>query len=110
MTGSVRMSVQWSVGIQESGAIAAALHSLMVDVRKEPGCLGCQVRTEVGEHATLLFEEDWRDESDLRRELRSARFGTLANLMERSNQHPRVEFTLPGGVRGLDYAVEVRDA
>jgi hypothetical protein len=54
--------------------------------------------------------EEWEDEEQLRRELRSERFGTLATLLEFGVGPPVVEFVLPGGTRGLDYADEVRAA
>ena len=108
MTASIRMTVQWYVRPQEAGPIAAALHELMVAARAEPGCMSCNVSTELGERAGFRYVEEWRRESDLQRQLRSDRFARLAELMERATDRPCVEFTLPSGVRGLDYAEEVR--
>ena len=108
MGESVRMTVQWFVPHQESGAITAALHALMVAARTQPGCLGCRLSTEMGERAGLRYVEEWRDEEDLKRQLRSDRFARLAELVERATERPDVEFRLPGTVRGLDYAEEVR--
>lgn len=108
MTAPVRMTVQWFVRPQESGPITAALHDLMVAARAEPGCLTCQLSTEMGDKAGLRYVEEWREEKDLRRQLRSDRFSRLAELVERATEHPVVEFELTGGVRGLDYAEEVR--
>ena len=108
MTSAVRMTVQWLVRPQESGPIVAALHSLMMATRGEPGCVKCQVSTELGNHAGLRYEEEWKSEVDLQRQLRSGRFTRLIELVERATQHPQVEFALPGGARGLDYAEEVR--
>jgi len=50
------------------------------------------------------------DEQVLRHEIRSDRFTTLATLLESSSRPPVVEFRLPDGTRGLEYAVEVRAA
>ena len=108
MNASVRMIVQWFVSPQESGPIAAALHGLMVAARSEPGYVSCQLSTELGEKAGLRYVEEWKEEKDLRRQIRSSRFASLAELVERATSHPRIEFSLPSGVRGLDYAEEVR--
>jgi len=108
MTASVRMTVQWLVPPQESGAIAGAIHGLMVAARAEPGYVGSNLSTELGDQAGLRYVEEWKEEADLRRQLRSDRFAKLAELIERATEHPRIEFSLPGGVRGLEYAEEVR--
>jgi quinol monooxygenase YgiN len=102
------MTVRWLVRPQESGAITAALHALMVAARAEPGCVSCQLSTDMGERAGLSYVEVWKEERDLRAQLRSTRFAKLAELVERAMERPQVEFALPGGIRGLDYAEEVR--
>lgn len=104
----VQMTVQWEVSPPESGAILSALHALMVAVRGEPGCICCHLTTEMGDRTGLRYIEKWKNEEDLKRQLRSARFARLAELMERAIEPPRVEFALAAGVRGLEYAGEVR--
>ena len=108
MSTPVRMTVQWFVPSPESGPILAALHALMVAARAEPGCIGCHLTTEMGDRAGLCYTEEWKEEGDLKRQLRSNRFSRLAELMERATEQPRVEFTLPCGVRGLEYAEAMR--
>ena len=108
MSQPVRMKVCWRVTPHESSRITSALHALMVAIRAEPNCLGCQLSTEMGEQAGICYMEEWRNEEALQRQLRSLSFSRLAELLERATEQPRVEFTLPSGVRGLDYAEEVR--
>jgi len=105
----VRMTVQWFVRPQESGPITAALHALMVAARAEPGCLTCQLSTEMGDKAGIRYVEEWNEEKDLKRQLRSDRFSRLAELVESATERPLVEFALERGVRGLEYAEEVRE-
>lgn len=102
------MTVQWLVPPQESGVIASAIHGLMVAARSEPGYVSCNLSTEFGDRAGLRYVEEWKDEDDLKRQLRSDRFARLAELIERATERPRIEFSLPGGVRGLEYAEEIR--
>jgi quinol monooxygenase YgiN len=104
---SVRMTMKWLVPPPESGPITAALHALMVAARVEPGCVSCNLSTQMGDKAGLHYEEIWEDEEDLKRQLRSIRFSRLAELVERATERPEIEFVLEGGVRGLDYAEEV---
>ena len=70
---------------------------------------GCQRTTDLGERAGLSYTEEWIHEDELKRQLRSDRFSRLAELMERATERPKIEFALPSGMRGLDYAEAVRE-
>ena len=56
----------------------------------------------------IRYLETWASEFDLRRQLRSDRFANLAELIERATERPDIEFLLPDGPRGLEYAEEAR--
>jgi quinol monooxygenase YgiN len=109
LTKPVRMTLEWFVPPGESGHILAALHALMVAARSEPGYVACQLSTEMGERAGFRYMEEWVAEEDLRHQIRSPRFSRLAELMEHAMEQPKIEFALPGGVRGLDYAEASRE-
>jgi quinol monooxygenase YgiN len=104
----VTMTLRWSVPLGESRCITDALHRVMAAARAQFGCIGCSVTTHVGRHVGVEYTEEWSSEADLRRELQSDRFTSLAALMESATESPFVEFTLPGGARGLEYVEEVR--
>jgi quinol monooxygenase YgiN len=104
----VRMTLDWTVTPGEVTAINAALNSLMVATRVVPGCLGCTLSTRLGEQAGFHYVEEWQSEGDLINQLRSNRFTKLADLLERANRRPHVEFVVRGETRGIDYAEEVR--
>jgi quinol monooxygenase YgiN len=90
------------------GAISAALNSLLSETRAQPGCMHCAFSTEMGARTAFTCIEEWATESDLISELRSNRFTQLAQLLESALERPRVEFSLPNGTRGIEYAEEVR--
>ena len=104
----VRMTVRWCVPPGEAQSIAAALHPLMMKTRSEPGCAGCSFSTEMGALVVIQYIETWTTESDLRRQVQSDRFANLAELIEHATEDPMIEFLLPEGSRGLEYAEEVR--
>jgi quinol monooxygenase YgiN len=104
----VRMTLTWSVPTGESRPITAALQGLMVAARGERGCINCCLTTSMAERVTINYIEEWRTEEDLKRQLRSDRFTALAELLESASGRPTIEFALPGAVRGIDYAGEVR--
>jgi quinol monooxygenase YgiN len=104
----VRMTVQWRVPAGEAQSITATLQALMLQTRAAPGCLGCSLSTEMGPLVVIRYVENWKNETDMRHQLRSHRFSALAEIIERATENPDVEFMLPSGSRGLEYAEEVR--
>jgi quinol monooxygenase YgiN len=104
----VRMTVKWRVPAGEAQSITAALQELMQHTRAAQGCSGCSFSTDMDALVVIRYLETWRSELDLRRQLRSDRFAILAELIERATERPVIEFTLPGGPRGIEYAEEAR--
>ncbi|HEX5111091.1 MAG TPA: hypothetical protein VFV95_21715 [Vicinamibacterales bacterium] len=76
--------------------------------RSEPGCTGCYFSTEMGALVIVQYIETWSTEADLRRQIQSDRFANLAEIIEHATENPVIEFVLPGGSRGLEYAEEIR--
>jgi quinol monooxygenase YgiN len=104
----VRMTVEWSVPPGQARSITSALNSMMADTRTTRGCVRCSVATGMSDQGTVRYVEEWQSEADLRRRLGSQSFVSLAVLIDNATEPPRVEFTLPGGTRGLDFVEEVR--
>lgn len=104
------MNIEWLVPIARARSITMALHSLAADARGARGCVGCSVSTDIGRHGTIRYVEEWETEGDLRRRLQSDAFAQLAVLIESAEQPPRIQFTLDGRTRGLDFVEEVRQA
>lgn len=103
-----RMTADWTVSPGETETLSAAVQSVMVATRAQPGCVSCSLSTQLGERTRFHYEEDWRSESDLNLQLKSGRFARLAHLMESAMERPSIEFQLPDGTRGIEYAEEVR--
>ena len=108
MDTAIRMRLRWFVPPHELGPVSSALNTLMVAARGQPGCVTCHLSTEVGVRVELRYVEEWRAEEDLKTQVRSSRFSRIAELMERATEFPEIEFSVPGGTRGIDYAEEVR--
>ena len=105
---TVRMTVGWSVPVGRSRSVTEALNSLMVAARAEPGFVYSSLSTEFGQNVGLKYIEEWASEAHLQRMLRSDHFSALAALMDEALGPPSVDFTLPGGSRGLEYVQESR--
>lgn len=82
----------------------------MLSTRREHGCRRCVVSAKSGEPMRLRYLETWETEASLRHHVQSEQFERLARLVESALDVPRVEFTLPTGRRGIEYAFEARAA
>jgi quinol monooxygenase YgiN len=102
------MSVKWRVPPAEAQSISTALQELMLYTRAEHGCRRCSLSTEMGPLVHIHYIEWWATEGDLQRQIRSTRFASLAELVERGTEYPIVEFALADGTYGLEYAAAVR--
>ena len=80
----------------------------MIATSAEPGCLSCRLCTDVGEETVISYEEEWKSEEDLKRQLKSERFGVLAELMEHASHQPSIQFVVGETLRGPDYAEAIR--
>jgi len=106
-SAAVRMTVRWRLTPGEARSIASTLQAQMAETRATPGCSSCSLSTQVDAATEVTYVEEWCSVADLERQIRSRRFATLAELMERGATPPVVEFALPGGTRGLEYAQRV---
>lgn len=102
------MTLRWRITSGEAASITTALQTLMIRTRAEPGCTGCSLSTDLGALNEIRYVANWRTEVDLQHQIRSNDFARLAELMEHATAPPTVEFALPAGIRGLDYAEQVR--
>lgn len=75
-------------------------------VRLEEGCLGCSVWLDPD--STVHYVEEWANEPDAERRVRSERFTSLLSVIEASEQPPDVRFDFVMSTRGLDYVAELR--
>lgn len=106
---TVRMTVYWMAPIGQAHRITAALNSMIDETRALHGCLGCTVSTRISKKGIVRYVEEWETEEDLRLRVRSSGFRGLAALIEYAVKPPRVQFALPGGIRGLDFVEECQN-
>ena len=103
----VRMTSQWLVPVGKARSMTEALHRLMTWTRAEPGCVACSVSADVATKGVIRYSEEWESEDALQGQFATDRFKSIIALMEDASETPVVEFTLPGGNRGLEYVEEV---
>jgi quinol monooxygenase YgiN len=107
-TPAVRMTLTWRVAQGEATSMTSALQRLMERTRAAPGCTHCSMSTDISTRIEIRYVADWESEHDVQRHIRSSDFTRLAELMEHATEPPTVEFVVPTGICGLEYAEKVR--
>jgi quinol monooxygenase YgiN len=87
-----------------------ALSQVMVSAQIDRGCDRAELTRDAEDSSVLVYVEDWADEAQLDRRLRSERFGALLGLMEACPVMPHLELRFVSDVQGLDYVASVRHA
>ena len=85
-----------------------AFRAVMLAGQWHRGWVRAQAHSDLGDPDTLYYQEEWLTCEDAAREIRSARFCRLLELMEAAVEPPDLRFQFISEVRGLDYVAEVR--
>ena len=85
-----------------------AFRAVMLPAQRHNGWVRAQAYRDLGDPDTLYYVEEWLTCEDAAREVRSARFSRLLELMEAATDPPELQFQFITEVRGLDYVAEVR--
>jgi quinol monooxygenase YgiN len=88
--------------------VIQALRAVMLAGQWHRGWMRAQSCRDLGDPGTLHYLEQWLTCEDAAREVRSARFSRLLELMEAAAEPPELQFQFISEVRGLDYVAEVR--
>jgi quinol monooxygenase YgiN len=88
--------------------LASTLRQLMAQARAVEGCVNCHVSGDLHDSDTLYYVEEWMSESELRRDIRSERFGRLLEGLELAARPPRVQVQVILESHGLDYIEAAR--
>ncbi|HUI68660.1 MAG TPA: antibiotic biosynthesis monooxygenase [Nitrospirota bacterium] len=60
--------------------------------RVEPGCISCRIYRDALEERIIMIEEEWKNEEDLKRHLRSDEYRNVLIAMEMAVELPEVKF------------------
>jgi quinol monooxygenase YgiN len=88
--------------------IAEALRSLSHRARLDRGCESSEVYASVEDQGRLSMQQEWEEEEDLARYVRSDDFTAVLALLDLAAAPPALEFQCAGEKRGLDYVAELR--
>ena len=86
----------------------AILRSMAERIRVESGCIACRVYQDTQEDRSLMFEEIWKDDEDLKRHLRSEEYRNILLVMELAVEKPEIMFKTITEKNGMETIEKVR--
>lgn len=84
------------------------LNAVIGPTMVQPGCIGCHVYRGVEDSTTLFFIEQWNDEEQMRKHLRSEDFKVILAMMELSIMEPEFSIQTISDTKGIDSLIELR--
>jgi quinol monooxygenase YgiN len=104
----VRLTIELYAPMPTARRIVAALRSMVMAARLEPGCLGCDVWTDEADDCAVRYEVRWSSEDTMRRRVRCEDFTRLLEVLESAPERPTVQFDFVTRCEGLEYVEAVR--
>jgi quinol monooxygenase YgiN len=77
---------------KQSLKVLEILQSIQGHISAQPGCLSCEIYTEVGSGSTILFSEHWENEAALNEHIRSDIYLRVLSAAEFSCKAPEIRF------------------
>jgi quinol monooxygenase YgiN len=68
------------------------LQSIQGHISAQPGCLSCEIYTDVGLGRSILFSEHWANEAALYEHIRSGIYLRVLSAVELSSTAPEIRF------------------
>ncbi len=91
------------------GEALRILRSMAEQSRVQPGCLSCQVYRNGQEDNVLMFEQQWSNEADLERYLRSDDCQKMLLLLEMATKEPEIRFDTIMSSTGIETIEKARE-
>jgi quinol monooxygenase YgiN len=84
------------------------LNSMVEEIRFETGCISCRLYRGVKDNRAIMVEELWECEEDVRRHLRSKKYGKILMVIEMASEFPEIRFDIISGSSGVETIEQAR--
>ena len=102
-------TIRMTMPAKEFGEALRILRSMAEQSRVQPGCLSCQVYRNGQEDNVLMFEQQWSNEADLERYLRSDDYQKVLLLLEMATKEPEIRFDTILSSAGIEIIEKARE-
>ena len=105
----VLATIRMTFPSKKVGEALRILRSMAEQSRVQPGCLSCQVYRNGQEDNVLMFEQQWNNEADLERYLRSDDYQKVLLLLEMAIKEPEIRFDTIMSSTGIETIEKARE-
>ncbi len=104
----IRSSIRIIVPLDKQGEALEILGSMIEEIELEAGCLGCRLYKDVRDERAVMLEEFWICEDDVKRHLRSKKYGKVLIIIEMASESPEIRFDIISDSKGAEIIEKVR--
>jgi quinol monooxygenase YgiN len=84
------------------------LKSIQGPITAQPGCLSCDIYTEIDSGGSILFSEQWESEAALQEHILSGVYLRILSAAELSRKAPEIRFHRVSDTQGLELIRQLR--
>lgn len=103
----IHSTIRMMIPPEKRGEAVKILRSIVEQNRIQAGCLSSRIY-EDAEDSTLMFEEIWRSEEDLKRHLQSEEYPKVLLVAEMALERPEIRFEVISSTSGIETVEKAR--
>jgi quinol monooxygenase YgiN len=104
----VHSTIRMVMPPEKRGEAVKILRAVVEQNRVQAGCLSSRIYEDVDQRNTFMFEEMWRNEEDLRRNLQSEEYPKVLLVVEMALERPEITFNVISNTSGIETVEEAR--
>ena len=96
------------IPLEKQSEALEIIGSMIEQTQFEPGCVSCRIYRGVEDARTIMFEELWLSEEDLKRHLQSDKYHKVLLVVEMAVEPPEIRFDSIAHSSGLETIEQAR--
>ena len=98
----IRATIRMLIPAGKQKEALEILNSMVEEIQFETGCISCRLYRGVKDNRAIMVEELWESEEDVRRHLRSKKYGKILMVIEMASEFPEIRFDIISGSSGVE--------
>lgn len=104
----IRSAIRMIIPLEKQKEALEIIGAMIEEIQFEAGCISCRLYRCVKDQRAIMLEEFWSCEEDVRRHLRSKKFGRILLVMEMALEFPEIRFDTVSESSGVETIENVR--
>ena len=104
----IRATIRMIIPAGKQKEALEILNSMVEEIRFETGCISCRLYRGVKDNRAIMVEELWECEEDVRRHLRSKKYGMILMVIEMASEFPEIRFDIISDTSGVETIEQAR--